>query len=44
MLTIYLFCGKRCDRIKILMKEPDGFVLIYSKREVIKAFCVKSLK
>lgn len=27
--TIYLFCGKRCDRIKILMKEPDGFVLIY---------------
>lgn len=27
--AIYLFCGKRCDRIKILMKEPDGFVLIY---------------
>ena len=27
--TIYLFCGKRCDRIKILMKEPDGFELIY---------------
>ena len=27
--TIYLFCGKRCDRIKILMKELDGFALIY---------------
>lgn len=23
--TIYLFGGKRCDRIKILMKEPDRF-------------------
>ena len=21
--SIYLFCGTRCDRIKILLKEPD---------------------
>lgn len=21
--SIYLFCGKRCDRIKVLFKEPD---------------------
>ena len=27
--ALYLFCGRRCDRIKILMWEPDGFVLIY---------------
>ena len=26
--SIYLFCGKRCDRIKVLMREPDGFVLL----------------
>lgn len=29
--SLYLFCGKRCDRIKCLMKEPDGFVLIYKR-------------
>lgn len=29
--SIYLFCGKRCDRIKLLMKEPDGFVLLYKR-------------
>lgn len=27
--SIYLFCGKRCDRIKVLLKEPDGMVLLY---------------
>lgn len=26
--SIYIFCGKRCDRIKILLKESDGFVLL----------------
>lgn len=26
--SIYIFCGKRCDRIKILMRERDGFVLL----------------
>lgn len=24
--SIYLFCGKRCDRIKVLLREPDGYV------------------
>ena len=25
--ALFLFCGHRCDRIKILMWEPDGFIL-----------------
>lgn len=29
--SIYLFCGKRCDRIIVLMREPDGFVLLYKR-------------
>lgn len=29
--TLYLFCGRRCDRIKALIHEPDGFVLIYKR-------------
>ena len=29
--SLFLFCGRRCDRIKALMKEPDGFVLIYKR-------------
>ncbi|MEG2375043.1 MAG: IS66 family insertion sequence element accessory protein TnpB [Anaerovoracaceae bacterium] len=32
--SIYLFCGKRCDRIKILLKEPDGLVLLYKRLSV----------
>ena len=31
LTSIYLFCGKRCDRIKLLMREPDGFVLLYKR-------------
>lgn len=31
--SIYLFCGRRCDRIKILMREPDGYVLLYKRLE-----------
>ena len=27
--ALYLFCGKRCDRIKALLWESDGFVLLY---------------
>ena len=23
--SIYLFCRKRCDRIKILLRESDGY-------------------
>lgn len=29
--SLFLFCGRRCDRIKILMKEPDGFVILYKR-------------
>ena len=27
--SIYLFCDRRCDRIKVLLREPDGYVLLY---------------
>ena len=29
--SLFLFCGRRRDRIKALLKEPDGFVLIYKR-------------
>ena len=32
--ALFLFCGRRCDRIKILMWESDGFVLIYKRLSV----------
>ena len=32
--SIFLFCGRRCDRIKILLHEKDGFVLIYKRLSV----------
>lgn len=25
--ALFLFCGRRCDRIKAILKEPDGIVL-----------------
>ena len=28
---LFLFCGRRADRIKALLKEPDGYVLIYKR-------------
>lgn len=31
--SIYLFCSKRCDRIKVLFKEPDGYILLYKRLE-----------
>ena len=34
--SIYLFCGKRCDRIKVLLKEPDGMVLLYKRLDVVR--------
>ncbi len=29
--ALYLFCEKRCDRIKVLLHENDGFVLLYKR-------------
>lgn len=33
--AIYLSCGKRCDRIKVLLREPDGYVLLYKRLDVV---------
>jgi transposase len=32
--NLYLFCGRRCDRIKALHYEPTGFVLLYKRLNV----------
>lgn len=29
--AIYLFCGRRSDRIKVLLHEREGFVLLYKR-------------
>mgnify|MGYP002245323810 CR=1 FL=1 len=29
--SLYLFCGRRNDRIKALLHENDGFVLLYKR-------------
>ena len=28
---LFLLCGKHCDRIKVLLHEKDGFVLLYKR-------------
>lgn len=33
--SIYLFCGKRCDHIKVLLRELDGYVLLYKRLDVV---------
>lgn len=30
-MSMYLFCGRRRDRIKILLREPDGMCLLYKR-------------
>ena len=29
--TLFLFCGRRCGRIKALLWEGDGFLLMYKR-------------
>lgn len=29
--SLFLFCGKRRDRLKVLLWEGDGFVLLYKR-------------
>ena len=31
--SLFLFCGKKCDSIKALLWEEDGFVLLYKRLE-----------
>lgn len=31
--TLFMFCGRRSDRIKCLLWEGDGFLLLYKKLE-----------
>ena len=32
--SLFLFCGRQCDRFKALLWEGDGFVLIYKRLSV----------
>lgn len=34
--AIFLFCGRRAERIKILMWESDGFVLLYKRLSAVR--------
>lgn len=31
--ALFLFCGRNCNRMKVLLWEPDGFVLLYKRLE-----------
>jgi len=32
--AVYIFCGSKCDRIKILVHESDGWLLMYKRLDV----------
>lgn len=32
--ALFLFCGRRCDRIKAILYEPDGIVLLYKRLSI----------
>lgn len=36
--ALYLFYGKRCDRIKCLLWESDGFLPLYKRMEAQNRF------
>ena len=38
--TLYLFCGRRSDRIKGLVWEGDGFLLLYCVQKDIFQYCM----
>lgn len=42
--VLFLFCGKRTDRIKGLLWEGDGFVLLYKRLEDGKFQWPRSVK
>ena len=31
--ALFIFCGRKCDRIKALLWEPTGFILLYKRFE-----------
>ena len=32
--ALFIFCGRRSDRIKALYWDNDGYILLYSKRSI----------
>ena len=42
--ALFLFCGRRCDRIKGLLWENDGFLLLYKRLECLDIERPKSIR